>query len=63
MIFLNIKKIIYYCRTKYINIRHYYIKKRIENREIKLFYIFTFEIIVNDLIKPLLTPLFIKSIK
>ena len=63
IIFLNIKKIIYYHWTKYINIRYYYIKKKIKNGEIKLLYIPTFKIIVNNLIKPLLTPLFIRSIR
>ena len=62
MIFLDIKRIIYYHQIKYINIRYHYIKERIKDREIKLFYIPIFKIIVNNLIKPLLTPLFIRSI-
>ena len=62
MIFLDIKKIIYCCWIKYIDIRYYYIKKRVENGEIKLLHIPTSEIIVNSLIKPLLTLLFVRSI-
>ena len=63
MAFLDTKKIIYYHWIKHINIKHYYIKKRVKDGEIKLFYISTSEIIVNDLMKPLLTPLFIRNIK
>ena len=63
IIFLNIKKIIYYYWIKYINIRYYYIKKRVKNGEIKLLYISISKITVNDLMKPLLTPLFIKNIE
>ena len=62
IIFLDIKGIIYYCRIKYINIRYHYIKKRVENRKIKLLYIPIFKIIVNNLIKPLSTSLFVRSI-
>ena len=62
MVFLNIKGIIYYYWIKYINIRYYYIKKRVENGKIKLFYISISEIIVDSLTKPLLIPLFIRSI-
>ena len=53
---------IYYCWIKYINIRYYYIKKRVEDGEIKLFYIFIFKIIVDNLIKFLSALLFIRSI-
>ena len=60
--FLDIKKIIYYYQIKYIDIRHHYIKERIENRKIKLLYVFIFKIIVDGLIKPLSTPLFVRSI-
>ena len=62
MAFLNIKKIIYHYQIKYINIRYYYIKKRVKNEEIKLLYIFISKIIVNNLIKPLLALLFIRNI-
>ena len=62
IIFLDTKKIIYYHQIKYINIRYHYIKKRIENKKIKLLYIPISKIIVNNLIKPLSTPLFIKNI-
>ena len=54
---------IYHRWIKYINIRYYYIKKRIENREIKLLYIPISKIIINNLTKPLSTPLFIRSIR
>ena len=63
MAFLDIKEIIHYYQIKYINIRHHYIKKKIENREIKLFYISISKIIINNLIKPLSTPLFIRNIR
>ena len=63
MAFLNIKKTIHHRWIKYINIRYHYIKERIKNGEIKLLYIPTFKIIVNNLIKPLLTSLFIKNIR
>ena len=63
MALLNTKKTIYCCWIKYINIRYYYIKKKVKNGEIKLLYISIFKIIVNNLIKPLLAPLFIKNIK
>ena len=62
MVLLDIKETIHYHWIKYINIRYYYIKERVENREIKLLYIFTSKIIINNLMKPLLTPLFIKNI-
>ena len=63
MVFLNIKKIIHYYWIKYINIKHYYIKKKVENGEVKLLHIFISKIIVNNLMKPLLAPLFIRNIR
>ena len=63
IIFLDIKGIIYYRWIKYIDIRHHYIKERVEDGEIKLFYILIFEIIVDGLMKPLLALLFVRNIK
>ena len=63
MVFLDIKGIIHYRRTKHINIRHHYIKERIENGKIKLLYIPTSKITADNLIKPLSAPLFIKNIR
>ena len=63
IVFSNIKGIIHYHQTKYINIKYHYIKKRVEDGEIKLLYIPISKIIVNNLIKPLLTPLFIRNIE
>ena len=62
MVFLDIKGIIYCCWIKYINIRHHYIKERVEDGEIKLLHIPISEIIADNLMKPLSTPLFIRSI-
>ena len=59
---MDTKEIIYYHQIKYIDIKHYYIKKKIENGEIKLFYIPTSEITADSLIKSLSTPLFMRSI-
>ena len=63
IILLDIKRIIHRHWIKYIDIRYYYIKERVENREIKLLHIFISEIIVNSLIKPLSALLFIRSIR
>ena len=63
MVFLDIKGTIYYRQIKYINIKYYYIKERIEDREIKLFYIPISKIIANSLIKSLSTSLFIRNIR
>ena len=62
IIFLDIKGMIYHRRTKHINIRYHYIKEREEDGEIKLLYIPIFKIIVNNLMKPLSAPLFMRNI-
>ena len=59
---MDIKGIIHYYQIKYINIKHYYIKEKIEDEEIKLLYIPISEIIINSLIKPLSALLFIRNI-
>jgi hypothetical protein len=45
-------------KTKYINIRHYFIRDYINTKEIDLKYIPTGEIIANILTKPLSRPAF-----
>ena len=62
MVFLDTKGTIHYYWIKYIDIKHHYIKKRIENREIKLLYISTSKIIADNLIKLLLALLFVRNI-
>ena len=62
IIFLDIKGIIYHHQIKYINIRHHYIKERVGDGEIKLLYISISKIIIDSLMKSLLTPLFMRNI-
>ena len=43
----------FYKRTKYIDIIYYYIREKIYNKEIEIFYIPTKEQIANSLTKPI----------
>ena len=49
-------------RTKHIDIRHHYIKERVEDGEIKLLHVPTSEMTADGLTKPLSAPLFVRSI-
>ena len=49
-------------RIKYIVIKYYYIRKRIDSGLLRFNYVFTKEINVDNLIKPLLKPDFFRFI-
>ena len=48
----------FYKRTKYINIKYYYIRELVENNKIKILYINTKEQLANLLTKPIAGPAF-----
>ena len=52
----------YYGRTKYIEIRYYFIREKVIEELIKLVFILIKEKATNDLIKPLIGEVFVKFI-
>lgn len=44
---------IFHRQFKYINIQHHYIRKKINQRHINFIYVFTKNMVVNNLTKPL----------
>ena len=54
---------VFYCKTKYINIQHYYIRNKVGTKRIKLSYIPINKIIANSLTKALTNVKFHKFIE